>query len=428
MAAGLLVLAVAAAVLRRRFRALSVRFGSLLLVFFTTAATVSGGHAGVRLPDTAPARDAISTKPVTLVHPCGPAGNMITCENSLPGSPTSEWDISGAGDPTLQGYATQMSVNAGETVHFKIKSTAARYRIVIYRLGYYQGNGARRITSFAPRVEYRQPQPACLVDKPTGLVDCGNWAESGSWEVPLTAVSGLYVARLARLDTGGASQIPFIVRDDSSRSDILLQTSDETWEAYNTYGGNSLYSCTVACPAGNPLTYKGAFKVSYNRPFNTRETNVLTWWTAAEYPLIRFLERNGYDLTYTTDVDTAIRGSLLRRHQIFISSGHDEYSSGEQRTNVETARDSGVNLAFFTGNALFWKTRWEPSLDAGHAADRTIVTYKETHFVGPIDPKDPPTWTGTWRDLRHSPPGDGGRPENQLTGTIYVADPRPTLR
>ena len=163
--------------------------------------------------------------------------------------------------------------------------------------------------------------------------------------MPATGVSGLYVARLVRLDTGGASQIPFIVRDDARHSDILLQTSDETWEAYNTYGGNSLYSCAVVCPAGNPLTYKGAFKVSYNRPFNTREANTLTWWTSAEYPLSRFLERNGYNLTYTTDVDTAIRGPLLRRHKVFIASGHDEYWSGEQRANVEAARDSGVKFS-----------------------------------------------------------------------------------
>ena len=83
-----------------------------------------------------------------------------------------------------------------------------------------------------------------------------------------TAISGLYIAHLVRDDAAGAdSQIPFVVRNDSSHSAVVVQTSDTSWEAYNTYGGNSLYQCTVACPAGNPLAYKAAYKVSYNRPF-----------------------------------------------------------------------------------------------------------------------------------------------------------------
>ena len=72
-------------------------------------------------------------------------------------------------------------------------------------------------------------------------IDCGNWAVSGSWAVPANAVSGVYIARLVRTDTGGASHIVFVVRDDASTSDLLFQTSDTTWQAYNDYGGNSLY-------------------------------------------------------------------------------------------------------------------------------------------------------------------------------------------
>ncbi len=102
-----------------------------------------------------------------------------------------------------------------------------------------------------------QIQPACLTDSATGLIDCGNWGISASWTVPSTATSGIYFARLARLDTGELGAIIFIVRNDSSHSDILEQTSDTTWQAYNDYGGNSLYS-------GNPVSR--AYKVSYNRP------------------------------------------------------------------------------------------------------------------------------------------------------------------
>ncbi len=100
-----------------------------------------------------------------------------------------------------------------------------------------------------------------------------------------------------------------------------------------------------------------------------------------------------------------------------MSSGHDEYWSGQQRANVETARDAGVNLAFFSGNESFWKTRWEPSIDGSSTSYRTLVCYKETAANAKIDPST--EWTGTWRDPRFSPPADGGRPENALTGTLY---------
>jgi len=105
---------------------------------------------------------------------------------------------------------------------------------------------------------------------------------------------------------------------------------------------------------------------------------------------------------------------------VFLSVGHDEYWSAAQRANVEAARNAGVNLAFFSGNEVFWKTRWENSIDASATAYRTLVSYKETHANAKIDPT--PIWTGTWRDPRFSPPADGGRPENALTGTLFMVN------
>src|SRR5258708_33331977 len=157
-----------------------------------------------------------------------------------------------------------------------------------------------------PTATLPQTQPACKNDTaPTGLIDCGNWAVAASWTVPPTAVSGLYLAHLVRNDTGGSSLIPFVVRNDSSHSDILFQTSDETWQAYNTYGGNSLYQCNSNCPPGNPAAYKGASKVSYKRPWHSGadDTGGRSWFMYAEYPVIRFLEQNGYDVRYTMGVD-----------------------------------------------------------------------------------------------------------------------------
>ncbi len=368
----------------------------------------------------------VGAKPAAAAGPCGPpVVNVIACENTLPGDPPGDWQVSGAGDSTIQGFATAMSVNAGDTVSFKISTPAASYHIDILRLGYYQGDGARKIVSaMRPTASLPQSQPACRNDTaPTGLIDCGNWGVSASWAVPASAVSGLYLAHLVRDDTGGESLVPFVVRNDASHSDLLFQTSDETWQAYNSYGGNSLYTCTVNCPPGNPEAYKGADKVSYNRPFHTAlDDNGHSWFMYSEYPMIRFLEANGYDVSYMSGLDVATRGPLLLNHKTFLSVGHDEYWSGDQRANVEAARDAGVNLAFFSGNEVFWKTRWEPSIDGSSTAGRTLVTYKETHYDAVTDPQDPPTWTGAWADPRFSPPADGGRPQNALTGQLFVVN------
>ncbi len=349
---------------------------------------------------------------------CQHPANAIETENCLAGSPDSEWDIhgSGSGDSSIQGFATNISVNAGQTVSFKVSTNATAYTIDIYRMGYYGGMGARKVATTTPSARLPQAQPACISDAATKLFDCGNWAVSASWAVPADAVSGIYFAHLTRRDTGGDSHIVFIVRNDASHSDILFQTSDETWQAYNDYGGHSLYGTDEFDLANR------SFKVSYNRPFDTKGFERSSWVFYAEYPMVRWLEANGYDVSYFTSVDAARNGSLIRNHKLFLSVGHDEYWSGPKRANVEAARDAGVNMAFFSGNSVFWKTRWENSIDGSGTPYRTLVCYKETLNGTVTDPADPPTWTGTWRDPRFSPPGDGGRPENALMGTIFAVN------
>src|SRR5262249_43117933 len=167
------------------------------------------------------------------------ATNPIPAENQLTGNPRSEWDITGSGDSTIQGFATDISVNKGGTISFKVTTTAAGFSMNIYRLGYYQGNGARKVATISGITG--RNQPACITDAATGLYDCGTWTVSTSWSVPATAVSGYYIARIARNDNGGASHIPFIVRDDALQADVVLQANDTTWQAYNQYGGHSLY-------------------------------------------------------------------------------------------------------------------------------------------------------------------------------------------
>jgi hypothetical protein len=364
--------------------------------------------------------------------------NSITTENANSGTPQSVWDVGGVGQYSgfglgktgvthyIEGFADNFSVNRGTTINFKINTDSAKYKIDIYRLGYYQGNGARLIATL-PTITKASLQPTPLTNYPIGLVDAGNWSVSASWAVPATVTSGVYIAKLTRLDVAGANHIPFVVRDDGVVHDIVFQTSD-TWQAYNGWGGYNLYG-----GAGQSNSSTGrAYKVSYNRPFATRDgigtaAGPQDFVFGAEISAIRWLEANGYDVSYMAGVDVdrldlTGKDAQLTKYKTYLSVGHDEYWSGNQRANVEAARGAGVNLAFWSGNEIFWKTRWENSTDGSNTPYRTLVTYKETIDQIVLDPLDPPVWTGSWRDPSFSPPADGGRPENALSGTIFMVD------
>ncbi|WP_258068531.1 DUF4082 domain-containing protein, partial [Arthrobacter sp. N199823] len=348
----------------------------------------------------------------SAADPCGAGSNPISCENSKPGTDPSVWDISGAGDSDIQGFSTDISVNVGQTMGFKIKTDAHNYTIDIYRTGWYQGLGARKITSISPSAALPQLQPECLSDVATQLYDCGTWGLSASWAVPATAVSGVYVALLKRQDNGNSSHITFIVRNDASHAQVVFQTSDPTWQAYNTYGGADFYQ---GAAIGR------AFKISYNRPVVTRgDVDGRDAYFSSEYAMVRFLEQNGYDTTYIAGVDTDRHGTLLTNHKVFLSVGHDEYWSGAQRANITAAANAGVNLQFLSGNDDYWRTRYEAST-TDNSTYRTITSYKETWSNAKIDPAA--DWTGTWRDPRFASPANGGGiPENALSGTIYMSN------
>ncbi|MGX7703709.1 DUF4082 domain-containing protein [Methylobacterium sp. Gmos1] len=348
--------------------------------------------------------------------------NKIVLENQKVGNPVSEWGIDGSGDGNIEGFATDISTNVGKTVNFKINTNSNNYRIDIYRLGYYGGLGARKIDTLQHTGVQNQPDP--LRDAATGLVDAGNWSVSASWTVPADAVSGVYIAKLTRQDgTAGENEIPFIVRDDSSRSDIIFQTADQTWQAYNQWGGANFYG------GDGPATGQGAgraYAVSYNRPITTRGGGYAAgpqdYIYGAEFPAIMWLEQNGYDVSYMSGVDADRNGGLIKNHKMYLDVGHDEYWSGPQRDNVEAARDAGVNLAFWSGNEVYWRTRFSNSISSDATPYRTLVSYKETWDA---DQNADPTnqWTGTWRDPR-GPAGTVGNndPENALTGTMFQVD------
>jgi hypothetical protein len=380
------------------------------------------------------------------------AGNPIVTENQKAGVSSAIWDAPISNQ--IEGFATDFSVDNGSTVNFKINvsNAGAPYRIEIYRLGYYGGAGATLVTTIDNLTGTAQPNP---IADARGVVDAGNWSVSASWATPADAVSGVYLAKLVRTDNGATNQIPFIVREDEARangskSDIVLQTSDTTWHAYNGWGGRNgqiagnFYGDLSGTIDHPPVPDPGggaqnrAYAVSYNRPFLTRDGGGVfagpqDYLFGADYAAIYWLEKNGYDVSYISGVDTDRLGvSALQGHKAYISVGHDEYWSGTQRANVKAARDAGVNLLFWSGNEVYWKTRWENSISADGTPYRTLVSYKETWAngslnAGPadyanIDPSN--QWTGTWRDLRFvgNPGATGQEPENSLTGQLFGPD------
>src|SRR6185436_7949518 len=134
---------------------------------------------------------------------CGATINPIVCENQKTGDAASTWDVTGSGDASIQGFTTSISAAPGEVVQFKIDTPSTNYRLDIYRMGYYNGMGARKVATVTPSASLPQNQPNCLTNAASGLIDCGNWAVSASWTVPADAVSGIYFAKLVRIDTGG---------------------------------------------------------------------------------------------------------------------------------------------------------------------------------------------------------------------------------
>lgn len=347
------------------------------------------------------------------------AGNEIVTENQLAGTSKSVWSIHGSianqGDSQIEGFATQISTNAGQTVSFKVDTASSGYTLDVYRLGYYGGNGARLVTSMHHSGASNQPEP--IFNDATNTVDAGNWSVTDSWTIPASAVSGIYFAKLTT-DTGNFQNvIPFIVRNDGTVSDVLFQTSDQTWEAYNPWGGYNLYQG----PSGT--NSDRAYAVSYNRPIamnsTSNEAGPADFLFGEEYAAIYWLEQNGYDVSYISGIDAATNAGSLLNTKAYIDVGHDEYWTQSQFANVKAAANAGVDLAFLSGNQIYWDTELAPSFDASHTPNRTVVEYKDIWSGTQLDPNGAANGgAGLFRDPVYGP----GTPENSLSGTIFTVD------
>ena len=353
----------------------------------------------------------VDVPPQNYPEICAHPQNPIVAENCRQG--TEDWVVR-KNSFSILGFASSTSVNKGETVQFYIDTPSPQFFITIFRLGYYSGMGGRLIETF-PDIP-GEKQPPCQVNYSTGLTSCSNWSSSFTLKISVDWTSGIYLAKLVQKDTGGENYIIFAVRDDDSHSDILYQQSVTTHQAYNNYGGKSLYNQNSSgCSTVSGMN-RGV-EVSFDRPYNAPMGDPSTFFKA-EFPMVRWLEAQGYWVTYSTDLDTDHSGrqgshNALLDHKVFLSVGHDEYWSAEMRNAVTTARDAGVNIGIFSGNTSFWDVRFTPDPWSG-IADQTMVVYKSAESGGP-DPSGIPT--SSWRD-----PFGAGQPENALLGIQYVGD------
>lgn len=325
---------------------------------------------------------AVGTCLIALAVACGGATtaaartSAIAAENAHPG--TTDWlltkveavavnvrDDRYRRQRAIEGYISHASIRAGETLTgFVSTQPASRYRVEIYRMGWYGGKGGRLMTTLGPLNGVTQPEP---VEGEKQLVEA-RWTRSFELRIPPDWLSGVYLGKLTSEATGDQSYLIWVVRDDR-KADLMFQVSDLTWQAYNRWPAwRSLYDWRDEKWRTTP----GA-KVSFDRPYTfyynmlpaTLSTlsngsgEFLLW----EFPLAFWLEQHGYDVTYTSNLDTHQDPEGLLRVKGFLSVGHDEYWTRTMVANVARARDHGVSLAFLSGNSVDGEITIEPSGD-----------------------------------------------------------------
>jgi len=378
----------------------------------TATARGAGGGAGAanrargpRHP--APARAGSrpplpAVSPVTL--PSGvvvPVARWLVLENEKPG--TIDWIVTGVQTPhAIEGYAGQVSAVPGDEVALFINTTAGSVSMQAFRMGYYQGLGGRLIFESDTVAGVRQP-PSTLTSG-VNTVSCP-WEPSLSFGVDDTWPPGNYLLKIQG-DGGEQQYVPLTVRDDSSTAAFVIQNSVTTWQAYNLWGGYSLYYGRSG--SGQDFANR-ARVVSFDRPYPQTWAQGCADFLGNEFPLLYDLERLGLDVTYWTDVDLHERPSLLANHRCLFSLGHDEYWSTPMRNGASQALNQGTNLAFLGANACYRQIRLEPS---PVGASRLEVCYKDA-AEDPMARDHPALTTVNWNQ---DPVND---PESKLIGSMY---------
>jgi hypothetical protein len=377
----------------------------------------AGAVARERTPATAPASatsaagastTTSSTMPrattTTLPPLPEPYSRALQAENARPG--TDAWHISGPQTKgAIEGYADHVSAEHGDTVRLYVSTVASSFRVEAYRMGWYQGHAGRLVWTSTSMRGARQAAPTVTAE--TNMVET-HWTPSLTMRIPATWFPGDYLLKLVGVG-GQQSYVPLTVRDDASHAGIVVLNAVTTWQAYNTYGGNDLYT-GVGRHGGSGFGYRSRV-VSFDRPYALGDG--ASDFLGNELPFVVLAERLGLDLTYITDVDLHARPALVQHHHLLVSLGHDEYWSPAMRDGAEAARDHGTSLVFLGANAVNRRIRLEAS---PLGPDRHEVAYKDAG-ADPMRKVDPSQVTVDWRQ---SP---DPRPESSLLGEQYECNP-----
>jgi len=357
---------------------------------------------------TSPRASSASSPPLVAHPPAGPVVaatvriSTIARENDRPG--TTSWRLDAGRPGTIEGFAFAASVAAGSPITFAVRSRAP-YSGRVYRLGWYHGMGGRLVATL-PQMR-AQPQPDCPIGPPPRHMVVCSWRPAFSISTAPSWVSGAYLVKLASAD-GSQAYVPFVVRERIARAPVVVQLSVTTWQAYNSWGGTSLYARVGAGP--RHAGAQRARAVSFERPYVWPGSGQLFDF---EYPLIFWLESHGIDAAYATDIDLDLGTAGLPARRVFIAAGHDEYYSTAMRRALEAARARGTDLVFLGANDVFRHIRLEDG-------DGVEVNYKYAS-EDPLRRSSPLQTTGSWRD----PPLN--QPEQSLLGEQSVECPRRIL-
>ena len=337
----------------------------------------------------------------TRAAPVAGGANAIVRENSLNG--VGGWWGKHAPPNAIEGYPSQCGLRPGDLLELHVSTLpVARYRIVVYRLGWYGGRGARTLAMYPSAGDLQGLARDVPDPQPGPHIEAAGWPVTDVIPIGEEWTTGVYCARLI-LTTGEHAgldaMVPFVVRPAlGSVADVLVQQPVTTAQAYNDWGGKSLYP-------SNSSDGVEAVKVTFDRPYTAWGTANLNarWPFLWDYQLLRFLEREGIDVAYTTDVDTHREPWSLVGHRLLITSGHDEYWTKEMRDAFDAALAEGANLACMGANTAYWQIRFEDS-------ERTMVEYRQR--IADPEP-DRALKTEQFRDL------DPPRPECLLWGVKY---------
>jgi len=353
------------------------------------------------------AKSGASSPVTSLPHfPKSAYASWIKKENRRPGS--NEWlTHKEAAIGALDGYPGVTSVNIGHSITFYVSTTYPTFRVKVFRMGYYNGLGARLVETTSPVKGVVQEIPS---PNEVGTVDC-DWSPSFTLKMDSSYLPGQYLAMLVAPD-GTTRFIPFLVRDDSSKSTYVYMSSINTYQAYNPWGGLSLYRGANQTGDGDFTNAVRADVISFNRPYSRMMQNGAGDFFGNELPLLFLLEQLGLDLTYWTNLDLHERGELLSNHQTLLSLGHDEYYSPEMREATTNAVSAGVNVAYFGANFIYRKIRYEPGVSGNN---RLMVNYRST--LDPVSVTDPSAATVNWQDY------PSHVPSSTFTGSLWGGIP-----